>query len=38
MKNFKYGFHVHAPSTSTPKMDLVQDCAFTTAFISLYFK
>lgn len=33
--NFKYGFHVHTPSTSTPKDGPSAGCAFTSAFISL---
>ena len=32
--NFKFGFHVHAPSTSTPKDGPSAGCAFTSAFIS----
>jgi endopeptidase La len=32
--NFRYGFHVHAPSTSTPKDGPSAGCAFTSAFIS----
>jgi endopeptidase La len=32
--NFKYGFHVHIPSTSTPKDGPSAGCAFTSAFIS----
>ena len=31
---FKTGFHVHAPSTSTPKDGPSAGCAFTSAFIS----
>jgi len=31
---FKNGFHVHAPSTSTPKDGPSAGCAFTSAFIS----
>jgi endopeptidase La len=34
MTNFSYGFHVHAPSTSTPKDGPSAGCAFTSAFIS----
>lgn len=34
IKNFKYGFHIHAPSTSTPKDGPSAGCAFTSAFIS----
>jgi len=33
-ENFKFGFHVHAPSTSTPKDGPSAGCAFTSAFIS----
>jgi endopeptidase La len=32
---FKYGFHVHTPSTSTPKDGPSAGCAFTSAFISI---
>ena len=32
--NFKYGFHIHTPSTSTPKDGPSAGCAFTCAFIS----
>ena len=32
--NFKYGFHIHAPSKSTPKDGPSAGCAFTSAFIS----
>jgi len=34
LKNFKHGFHVHAPSTSTPKDGPSAGCGFTSAFIS----
>jgi len=34
IENFAYGFHVHAPSTSTPKDGPSAGCAFTSAFIS----
>jgi len=34
MENFRFGFHVHAPSTSTPKDGPSAGCAFTSAFIS----
>jgi ATP-dependent Lon protease len=34
LENFKFGFHVHAPSTSTPKDGPSAGCAFTSAFIS----
>ena len=34
LNNFKYGFHVHTPSTSTPKDGPSAGCAFTCAFIS----
>jgi len=34
LENFKHGFHVHAPSTSTPKDGPSAGCAFTSAFIS----
>ena len=34
IKNFKYGFHIHAPSTSTPKDGPSAGCGFTSAFIS----
>lgn len=33
-ENFKYGFHIHAPSTSTPKDGPSAGCAFTSAFVS----
>lgn len=33
-KYYKNGFHVHAPSTSTPKDGPSAGCAFTSAFIS----
>ena len=32
--NFAHGFHIHAPSTSTPKDGPSAGCAFTSAFIS----
>jgi ATP-dependent Lon protease len=32
--NLKYGFHIHTPSTSTPKDGPSAGCAFTCAFIS----
>jgi ATP-dependent Lon protease len=32
--NFKNGFHIHTPSTSTPKDGPSAGCAFTSAFIS----
>jgi len=38
VENFKYGFHVHAPSTSTPKDGPSAGCAFTCAFISRILK
>ena len=34
IKNFKYGFHIHTPSTATPKDGPSAGCAFTSAFIS----
>jgi endopeptidase La len=34
VENFKHGFHIHAPSTSTPKDGPSAGCAFTSAFIS----
>jgi endopeptidase La len=33
-QNFPQGFHIHAPSTSTPKDGPSAGCAFTSAFIS----
>jgi len=38
LENFKFGFHVHAPSTSTPKDGPSAGCAFTSAFISRILK
>lgn len=38
INNFRYGFHVHAPSTSTPKDGPSAGCAFTSAFISRILK
>ena len=32
---FKHGFHIHTPSTSTPKDGPSAGCAFTSAFISI---
>ena len=32
--NFKHGFHIHTPSTSTPKDGPSAGCAFTCCFIS----
>lgn len=34
IENFKYGFHIHTPSTATPKDGPSAGCAFTSAFIS----
>jgi endopeptidase La len=34
VENFKYGFHIHTPSTATPKDGPSAGCAFTCAFIS----
>ena len=34
LTNFKSGFHIHAPSSSTPKDGPSAGCAFTSAFIS----
>ena len=34
INNFKYGFHIHVPSTSTPKDGPSAGCAFTSGFIS----
>jgi len=34
LSTFKHGFHIHAPSTSTPKDGPSAGCAFTSAFIS----
>ena len=36
--NFPFGFHVHTPSTSTPKDGPSAGCAFTSAFISRILK
>ena len=33
-ENFKYGFHIHTPCTSTPKDGPSAGCAFTSAFVS----
>jgi len=34
LENFKYGFHIHTPSTSIPKDGPSAGCGFTSAFIS----
>ena len=34
VENFKYGFHIHTPSTATPKDGPSAGCAFTCGFIS----
>ena len=36
--NFKHGFHIHTPSTSTPKDGPSAGCAFTCCFISRILK